>query len=68
MTGTDYADDLALPANTPVLVESLRCSLEQASEALASTVCFKQQKRATSSGKPLKLVGLCSYLGSNISS
>ena len=64
ITDTDYANDLALLANTPTQVESLPHSLEQAAGSIdlymnankTEFVCFKQKGTiSTLSGKPLKL-------------
>ena len=72
----DYADDLALLANTLVQAESLRQLLEQAggiglhvNANKTEYICFKQEVAIfTLRGKPLKLVNQFTYLGSNISS
>ena len=76
ITGADYADDLALLANTPNQAETLLHSLEQAAGALASmpmptklNICYKQTGNiATLDGASLKLVEKFTYLGSSVSS
>ena len=50
-TDTDYADNIALPANTPAEAESLLHSLEQAAEGISLNMnankteymCFKRE-------------------------
>ena len=77
MTDVDNADDLALLTNTPAQAKSLFHSLEQAARCISLHVnadktefmCSKQDGAiSTLNVKPLKLVDLFPYLGSNISS
>ena len=76
MTDEDYADDLALLANTSAQAEYLLHSPEKFTEAMASTwmqiklcICFKQKGvPSTLCGKPLRLEDQVTYFGINISS
>jgi len=77
VTDVDYADDLALLADTPTQAEALLHSLEEAAKNVGLYVnsdktefmSFKKQGDiSTLDGKPLKLVEKFTYLGSNISS
>ena len=73
----DYADDIALPANTPNQAETLLHSLERAATGIglhANThkteyMCFNQTGDiSTLDGTSLKLVNKFTYLGSSVSS
>ena len=61
MTNADYADDLALPLNTPDQAKSLVQSLEQTARGFCfhqnatEFMYFKQVVIITFSGKPQKL-------------
>jgi len=77
VTDADYADDLALLADTPAQAESLLHSLEEAAKDIGLYVnsgktefmSFKKKGNiSTLDGKPLKSVEQFTYLGSNISS
>ena len=77
ITGADYADNIALPANSPAQAESLLHSLEQAVGGIGLHVnadkteymCFNQTGDiSTLKGGPLKLVDKFTYLGSSVSS
>ena len=77
ITDADYADDLALFADTVTQAESLLHGLEKAAKGIGLQVhadkteymCYKQDGQITSSsGKDLKKVDQFTYLGSNISS
>ena len=77
ITGTDYADDLALLANTPTQAKSLLHSLEQAvggiglhvnAEKTAYMYFNQKGDISTLSGGSLKLVDKFKYLGGSISS
>ena len=77
ITNTDYADDIALLANTPAQVEILLHSLEWAAAGIGLYVnpdkteytCFNQRGDiSTLKGGPLKLVDKFTYLGSSVSS
>ena len=77
ITGADYADDLALLANTPNQAETLLHSLERAAAGIGLHVnankteymCYNQTGNiATLDGASLKLVDKFSYLGSSVSS
>ena len=72
-----YANDRVLLANTPAKAESILHSLKQATRCIGlilnvdktEFMCFKQDRAiSTLNGKPLKLIDLFTYLGSNISS
>ena len=77
ITDADYADDIAILANTPNQVETLLHSLEQAAESFGLHVnahkteymCFNQTGDIfTLDGTSLKLVDMFTYLGSSVSS
>ena len=77
ITDADYADDLALLANTPNLAETLLHSLERAAAGIGLHVnankteymCYNQTGNiATLDGASLKLVDKFTYLGSSVSS
>ena len=75
ITDTDYADDIALLANTLTQAGSLLHSLEQAALASLSMqtkmecMCFnKKGDISTLKGGSLKLVDKFTYLGSRVSS
>ena len=65
ITDADYADDIAIPANTPNRAETLLHSLERAT----AHMCFNQTgNTSTLDGSSLKLVDKFTYLGSSVSS
>ena len=73
----DYADDIALQANSPTQTESLLHSLERAADGKGLHVnadkieymCFNQRGDiSTLKCGPLKLVDKFTYLGSSVSS
>ena len=73
----DYADDIALLANTPVQAEILLHSLERAAGCIwpyvntgkTEYMCFNQRGDiSTLRGSPLKLLDKFTYLGSSVSS
>ena len=77
ITDADYADDLALLANTPNQAETLLHSLERAAAGTGLHVnahkteymCYNQTGNiATLDGASLKLVDKFTYLGSSVSS
>ena len=77
ITDADYADDIALLANTPNQAETLLHSLEQAAAGIGLHVnahkteymCYKQTGDGTTlDGASLKLVDKFTYLGSSVSS
>ena len=77
ITDTDYADDIAILANTPNQAETLRHSLERAAAAIGLHVnanktdymCFNQAGDiSTLERTSLKLVDKFTYLGSSVSS
>ena len=77
ITDADYADDIALLANTPALAESLLHSQERAAGGIGLHVntsniefmCFNQWGDiSTLNGRSLKLVDKFPYLGSSVSS
>ena len=77
ITDADYADDLALLANTPNQAETLLHSLERATAGIGLHVnahkteykCYNQTGNiATLDGASLKLVDKFTYLGSSVSS
>ena len=77
ITGADYADDIALPANTLPQAETLKHSLKQAIGSVGLHVnadkteymCFNQRGDiSTLNGGPLKLVDKFTSLESSISS
>ena len=75
ITDADYADDLALLANTPNQAETLLHSLERAAAGIGLHVnankteymCYNQTGNiATLDGASLKLVDKFTYLGSSV--
>ena len=77
ITDVDYADDIALLANTPSQAKSLLHSLELAAGGISFHVnadetefmCFNQRSDiSTVTGRSLKLVDKFTYLGSSVSS
>ena len=77
MTDADYADDVAILANTPNLAETLLHSMERAATGIGLHVnahkteymCFNQAGDiSTLEGTSLKLVDKSTYLGSSVSS
>ena len=77
ITDADYADDIALLANTPNQVDTLLHSLERAAAGIGFHVnahkteymCYNQTGDiSTQDGTSLKLVDKFTYLGSSISS
>ena len=77
ITDADYADDIALPANTPAQVETLLHSMERAAAGIGLHVnahkteymCFNQRGDiSTLNGSSLKLADKFTYLGSSVSS
>ena len=77
ITDADYADDIALLANTPNQGETLLHSLERAASGIGLHVnaqktefmCFNQKGDiSTQDGTSLKLVDKFTYLGSSVSS
>ena len=77
ITDADYADDIALLANTPTQAESLLHSLDQAAGSISLHVnedrteymCFNQKRNiSTLNGGFLKLLDKFMNLGSNVSS
>ena len=66
----DYADDIAILANTPNQAETLQHSLERASMSHKTEyMCFNQTGDiSTQEGTSLKLVDKFTYLGSSVSS
>ena len=71
----DYADDIALQANTPAQAKSLLHSLERAAGGIGHHVnadkteyrSFNQSgDNSTLNGVPLKLVDKCVYLGCSV--
>ena len=77
ITNADYADDIAILANTPNQAETLLPSLERAAAGIGLHVnahkteymCYNQTGDITTlDGIPLKLVDKFTYLGSSISS
>ena len=77
ITDADYADDLALLANTPNQAETLLHSLERAAEGIGLDVnahkteymCYNQKGNiATLDWASLKLVDKFTYLGNSVSS
>ena len=74
ITDANYADDIALLANTNILAQSLLHSLEWAAGGIglhvhadkAEFICFNQRGNiSTLNGRALKLVDKFTYLGSN---
>ena len=75
ITDTDYADDIALLANTPAQAETLLHSLERAAGGIGLHVnkteyMYYNQRGdiSTIKGWPLKLVEKFTYPGSSVSS
>ena len=77
ITDADYADDIALLANTPAQVETLLHSLERAVTGIGLHInadkteymCFNQRGDiSTLNGSSLKLVDKFTYLGTSVSS
>ena len=77
ITDADYADDIAILANTPNQAETLLHSLERAAAGIALHVnahkteymCYNQTGDiSTLDGTPLKLVDKFTYRGSSVSS
>ena len=77
ITDADYADDIAILANTPNQAETLLHSLEWATAGIGLHVnahkteymCYNQTGDITTlDGTPLKLVNKFTYLGSSVSS
>ena len=77
ITDTDYADDIAILANTPDQAETLLRSLERATAGIGLHVnahtteymCFNQtDDMSTLESTSLKLVDKFTYLGSSVSS
>ena len=77
ITDADYADDIAILANTPNQAETLLHSLERAAAGIGLHVnapkteymCHNQTGDITTlDGTPLKLVDKFTYLGSSVSS
>ena len=77
ITDADYADDIAILANTPNQVETLLHSLERAAAGIGLHVnahkteymCYNQTDDiSTLEGTSLKLVDKFTYLGSSVSS
>ena len=65
ITAADYADDIAILANTPNQAETLLHSLEWAAEYM----CYNQTGDiSTIDGTPLKIVDKFTYLGSSVAS
>ena len=77
ITDADYADDIALLANTPTQAETLLHSLELAAAGIGlhanahktENMCFNQTGDISIlNGSPLNLVDKFTYLGSSVSS
>ena len=77
ITDADYVDDIAILANTPVQVETLLHTLEQAATSIGLRVnahkteymCFNQTgDKSKLNGSSLKLFDKFTYLGSSVSS
>ena len=77
ITHADYADDIAILANTPDQTETLLHSLERAAADIGLNVnahkteymCYNQTGDiSTLDGNPLKLVDKFTYLGSSVES
>ena len=77
ITDADYADDIAILANTPNQAETLLHSLERAAAGIGLYVnahkteymCYNQTSDiSTLDGTPLKLVDKFTYLGSSVAS
>ena len=76
VTDADYADDIALLANTPAQAETLLHSLERSTAGIGLRVnadktkdmCFNQRGDISAlNGSTLKLVDNFTYLGSSVS-
>ena len=77
ITDADYADDIAIQANTPNQAETLLHSLERAAAGIGlyananktEYMCYNQTGDiSTLDGTPLKLVDKFTYLGSSVAS
>ena len=77
ITDADYADDIAILANTPNQAETLLHSLERAAAGIGLYInahkreymCYNQTGDiSTLDGTPLKLVDKFTYLGSSVAS
>ena len=77
ITDADYADDIAIMANTPNQAETLLHSLERAAAGIGlhanahktEYMCYNQTgDTSTLDGTSLKLVDKFTYLGSSVSS
>ena len=76
ITDADYADDIAILANTPNQAEKLLHSLERAAAGTdlyvnahkTEYMCYNQTGDITLDGTPLKLVDKFTYLGSSVAS
>ena len=77
ITDADYADDIAILANTPDQAETLLHSLERAAASIGlhvnahktENMCYNQTGDiSTLEGTPLKLVDKFTYLGSSVES
>ena len=77
ITDADYADDIAILANTPDQAETLLHSLERAAASIdlyanahkTEYMCYNQTGDiSTLEGTPLKLVDKFTYLGSSVES
>ena len=75
ITDADYADDIAILANTPDQAETLLHSLERAAAGLyvnahkTEYMCYNQTRDiSTLDGTPLKLVDKFTYLGNSVAS
>ena len=75
ITDADYADDIAILANTPAQAETLLNSLKRAATGLhvnshkTEYMCFNQTGEiSTLGGSSLKLVDKFTYVGSSVSS
>ena len=77
ITDADYADDIAILANTPDQAETLLHSLERAAASIGLYVnahkteymCYNQTRDiSTLEGTPLKLADKFTYLGSSVES
>ena len=69
ITDADYADDIAILANTPDQAETLLHSLERAAASIGLHVnAHKTGDISTLEGTPLKLVDKFTYLGSSVES
>ena len=77
ITNADYADDIAIPANTPDQAETLLHSLERAAAGIGlyvnalktECICYNQTGDiSTLDGTSLKLVDKFTYLGSSVES